>query len=90
MAVTLSAETERLIEERMKETGVATPDELVRIALQAMDEARGEDFEDLDPETQAAIERGLAQADRGEGRPWEEVREEIRARFIGKQDSSHD
>jgi predicted transcriptional regulator len=82
MAITLSPETQRLIEERMKQTGLDTADELVRLALQTLDQVRGEDFEDLDPETQAAIEEGLAQADRGEGRPWEEVREELRARFI--------
>jgi predicted transcriptional regulator len=60
MAVVLNSQTQKLIEERMKETGV----------------------EDLDAETRAAVEEGLAQADRGEGRPWEEVREELRARFI--------
>jgi predicted transcriptional regulator len=82
MAIVLNAETQKLIEERMKETGVQTADELVRVALQTLHQVRGEDFEDLDPETRAAIEEGLAQADRGEGRPWEEVREELRTRFI--------
>lgn len=78
MAVVLNIETQKLIEERMKETGVGSPDELVRVALQTLHQVRGEDFEDLDADTRAAIEEGLAQADRGEGRPWEEVR----ARFI--------
>jgi len=82
MAVVLSAETQKLIEERMKETGVGSPDELVRVALQTLHQVRGEDFEELDAATRAAIEEGLAQADRGEGRPWEELREELRARFI--------
>ncbi|MDB5322082.1 MAG: hypothetical protein JWN40_3713 [Phycisphaerales bacterium] len=82
MAIVLSAETQKLIEERMKETGVETADELVRVALQTLRQVRGEDFEDLDSETRAAIEEGLAQADRGEWRPWEEVREELRSRFI--------
>jgi predicted transcriptional regulator len=82
MAIVLNAETQKLIEERMKETGVDTADELVRVALQTLHQVRGEDFEELDAETRAAIEEGLAQADRGEGRPWEEVREELRARFI--------
>ena len=82
--VPLSAETQRLIEEQMKETGVSTPDELVQIALQTLRHLRGEGFEDLDPDTQAAIEEGLAQADRGETRPWEDVGEELRARFISK------
>ena len=83
--VSLSVETQRLIEQRMKEAGVGTPDELVRLALQTLDQTRrGEDFEDLDPDTQGALEEGLAQADRGETRPWEEVRDELRARFIDR------
>jgi predicted transcriptional regulator len=82
MAIVLSEETQKLIEQGMKESGVATPDELVRVALQTLHQVRGEDFEDLDAGTRSAIEEGLAQADRGEGRPWEAVREEIRARFI--------
>ena len=85
MPISLSAETQKLIEQRMKERGVSTADELVRVALQTLDQVRGEPFEDLDPQTQGAIEDALAQSDRGEGRPWEDVREDIRARFIGKQ-----
>jgi Arc/MetJ-type ribon-helix-helix transcriptional regulator len=84
MAFSLSAETQRLIEERMKQTGFASPDELVRVALQTLEQVRGEDFEDLDPETRAAIDEAEAQYERGEGRPWEEVREELKARFIRK------
>jgi predicted transcriptional regulator len=84
MAISLSAETQKLIEQRMKDTGVSTADELVQVALQTLDQVQGESFEDLDPDAQAAIEEGLAQAGRGEGRPWHEVREELRARFIKK------
>ncbi len=67
MAIVLNAETQKLIEERMKETGVQTADELVRVASQTLHQVRGEDFEDLDSETRAAIEEGLAQADCGRG-----------------------
>lgn len=84
MAISLSKETQKLIEKGMQETGLSMPDELVRVALQTLHQMRGEHFEDLDSETQAAIEEGLAQADRGEGQPWEEVREELRTRFIKK------
>jgi hypothetical protein len=45
---------------------------------------RRRSFSELDPTTKAAIEEGLAQAERGVGRPWPEVREELRARFIRK------
>lgn len=82
MAITLSPETQRMIEERMAQAGIASADELVRIALQTLDQVQGEYLEDLDPETQAAIEEGLAQSGRGEGQPWATVREELRARFI--------
>lgn len=84
MPISLNAETQKLIEEQMRETGVETADELVRVALQTLHQVRGEDFEDLDSDTQAAIEEGLAQADRGEGRPWADVREGLRARFIDR------
>jgi hypothetical protein len=84
MPISLSPETQKLIEEGMRETGLATPDELVRVALQTLHQIHGEDFQDLDPETRAAIEEGLAQAERGQGRPWPQVREELRARFIKK------
>ena len=84
MPITLSPDTQKLIEEQMKATGVRSADELVRVALQTLRQVSGEDFESLDPDTRAAIEEGLEQADRGEGRPWEDVREQIRARFINK------
>lgn len=80
--VRLNDETERLIERRMKETGASTPDELVQVALQTLHQVRGEDLEDMDADTQAALEEGIAQADRGETRSWEAVREEIRKRYI--------
>ena len=84
MSFSLSVETQRLIEQRMKETGVSTADELVRTALETLHQSSGEPFENLDPQTQAAIDEALEEAARGEGRPWEEVREEIRARFINR------
>ena len=82
MTISLTLETQRLLEEQMKKHGYANADEAVRIALEKLDQEEGEYVQDMDPETQAAIERGLAQADRGEGRPWEDDREESRARFI--------
>lgn len=84
MSFSLSVETQKLIEQRMKERGVATPDELVRVALQTLDQAIGEPFEALDLDTQAAIEEGLSEAGRDEGVPWEEMRETVAARFVRK------
>ena len=84
MTISLSPETQELLDAHMKRGGFASADEVVRAGLEALGQLEGEYIEDLDPETRAAIEDGLAQADRGEVRPWEEVRAELRARFIDK------
>lgn len=84
MTISLSPETQRLLEEQLKRGQYSSADELLRAALQTFDQTETFDYEDLDPETRAAIEEGEAQFQRGEGRPWDEVREEIRARFIKK------
>ena len=81
MTINLSHETNRMIEERMKKGGYADPDAVVRFALETLEEMEGESIEELDEETQAALARAVAQSDRGEGRPWEEVRAELRARL---------
>jgi Arc/MetJ-type ribon-helix-helix transcriptional regulator len=81
MTISLTPETQKLLEEQMKKYGYVNADEAVRVALEKLDQEEGEYVEDMDPETQASIERGLAQADREEGRSVEQVREEIRARF---------
>ncbi len=79
MTIVLSPETQRLLEERMKATGVSTPDEMVRMALQSL---AAEEPPELDPETEAAIDEGIARADRGDVLPWPEVREALRRRFL--------
>jgi predicted transcriptional regulator len=82
MTISLDPETQKLLEEQMKKHGYSTPEEAVRVALEKLNQIEGEFIEDLDPETLTAITEGLAQAERGEGRPWSQVREELRARFI--------
>jgi len=84
MNINLGTETQRLLEEQMRKHGQVSPEDIVRLALEKLDQEEGPCFEDLDAETQAAIEEGLAQADRGEGRPWEEVKEQLRSRFMKK------
>ncbi len=81
MDTVLSPETQKLLEEKLSSGGYRSADDVVHAALEALNELESYG---LDPETQAAIEEGLAQADRGEGRPWEEVREELRTRFTKK------
>ena len=82
MNVTLSPQTQELLEREMSRGNISDPDEVLRIALQSLEQSRGEDYEDLDPETRTAIEEAEAEYERGEVRPWSEVREELRARFI--------
>jgi Arc/MetJ-type ribon-helix-helix transcriptional regulator len=82
MTITLSPETQKLLEERMKRGGFPDPDAVLRVALETLDQVEAEALEDLDDETIASIERGEAQASRGEGRPWEDVKAELRARFL--------
>ena len=40
--------------------------------------------EELDDEDLAAIEEGLAQLNRGDSRPWQEVRAELKAKFLSE------
>src|SRR4051812_6654044 len=82
MSISLTIETQQLIEQHMKASGITTADELVRVALQSLAPTRGLSLAELDADTQAAIRQGLEEADRGETRPWAEVKEELRARFM--------
>jgi Arc/MetJ-type ribon-helix-helix transcriptional regulator len=84
MNIVLSPRTQKLLEDQMKKGSFSSPDDLLRIALETLDQVKGENYEDLDPQTRAAIEEAEAQCDKGEDRPWESVREELRARFIRK------
>ena len=84
MPISLTLETQRLIEERMKQEGFTTPDDLVVLALKTQEQVRGVDYEDLDEETRAAIEEGQAEIERGEGIPLEEAKRILRARFIDR------
>ena len=79
--VELSDETETLLDAHLSRGGFGTADELLRFALSALDGTRGEDYEDLDEETRAAIEEAEASYERGEARPWSEVRAELLAKY---------
>jgi hypothetical protein len=81
MTITLSAETQKLIEQRMKETGVATADEVVRIALKTLHQVQGEDYEDLDPSLRQSIEEAEAEYVRGEGMPADEAFAKLREKY---------
>jgi Arc/MetJ-type ribon-helix-helix transcriptional regulator len=81
MTIQLSPETQKLLEEHMRRGGFPTADAALKAALETFGEVEGDAIEDLDEETQAAIARAEAQAERGEGRPWDEVKAELQSRF---------
>ena len=82
MAFSLSPQTQKLIEERMKASGCASPDELVRVALQTLEQVQGEDYEELDADTRTAIDEGEAQHQRGEGIPLDEAFARLRKKHL--------
>ena len=83
MTISLSPETQRLIEHWMQDGRFTSADDLLQTALQLMQHTRGRDVEELDIDTQAAIEEGEAEADRGEGVPVDDAFAQIRRKHFG-------
>jgi putative addiction module CopG family antidote len=81
MTIVLSSETEQLIEERLKNGRFPSADAVVRAALETLQQVESDE---LDDESLAAIEEGLAEANRGEGSPWEQVREQLKSKYLSK------
>jgi antitoxin ParD1/3/4 len=77
MDITLTPEIERLVQERIQRGQYASVDALVEEAVHRLVE---EDEEEIQ-ETRAVIDGALEQSRRGEGRPAEEVFEEVRAKY---------
>ena len=71
-------ELRHFIAEQVKAGRFHSPQEVLEEALSRMM------AEEPDQETLAAIEEGESQVDRGEGRPWEQVREELRSKYLGR------
>jgi putative addiction module CopG family antidote len=80
MAISLSPETEKLLEERMDRGEFESADDMIRAALQALDEV---DLP-LDEETLDAIDRAEEEGERGEGYSLEEVKQYFRVKFSKK------
>jgi putative addiction module CopG family antidote len=80
MTVTLSPQTQKLIDERLSSGEYATVDDVLHAALTALDEL--ESIE-LDEETLDALDEAEDQIERGEVVKWKDVRDEIRAEFRG-------
>jgi len=80
MDVTLTNETQRLLEKRMREGDYSSPDQLIRAALETFEPGF---VEELDEEVEAAIDRAEEQAERGEGIPLDEAFERLRRKHFG-------
>ncbi len=64
----------------MKAGDYTSPDEVIRIALESLE---ADTFEDLDDDTRAAIERGDAQVERGEGIPLDDAIAKLKQKHFG-------
>ena len=72
----------KFIDDQVRSGRFRSPDDAINAAvarLQAEEDLLAEDLDDADL---AAIQEGLAQLDRGEGRPWADVRAELRNKFL--------
>jgi len=81
MELTLGPETQRLVEEKLKEGIYHSADEVVQAAMSALNEL---ETGGLDEETQAAIDEAEAAIERGEVHNWDDVKEQVRAMFVRK------
>ena len=79
MTITLSPETQRLLEDQLNTGNFASADEVLRAALQALDE-----LSELDQATLDAIDVSEEEIERGEFVDWDDVREDVRAEFRGR------
>jgi len=81
MSITLSASTQKLLEDRIKSGEFGSADDVVSAALNALDTLSAPA---LDQRTLDAIDRAEDQIERGQVHDWNAVRERVRARFLGK------
>lgn len=82
MNISLTPKTQKLLEKQLRNGQFAGPDELVRFALQTLEQNQIADYDDLDQPTKKAIEQAEAQYQKGEYQPWSKVRSQLRKRFI--------
>jgi putative addiction module CopG family antidote len=81
MNIQLKPEQAAYAEEQVRAGRFASVDDVVAAALSRL-QLDDEVLEsELDEEDAAALREGIAQLDRGEGRPWEDVWEDLRREF---------
>ena len=80
MELTLAPETQRFIEEKLKQGVYHSADDLICKALTALSEIQNE----LDDETLDALEEAEDAIERGDVHEWEDVKKHIRERLATK------
>ena len=79
MAISLSTETQQRLEEVLKNGPYRSADDVVRAALDALNEL---ETPSLDEASLDAIDRAESQIERGEVHDWNSVRDQVRAEFL--------
>jgi hypothetical protein len=78
MEFTLRGKAEQVVQQAIARGEYASAEQMMEEALLALQGEFDEDFI-LTPEAEGHMARGMAQAERGEGRDWREVVSELRA-----------
>ena len=78
MQVTLNPEHQKFVDSQVRAGRFASAEQVVAEALSRLMQ---EPEEEIDDDTLAALGRSDEQLARGEGRPLEDVRDELRAKF---------
>ena len=81
MTISLISETQKLLEEKLQTGEYGSADEVLHAALEALNELESHS---LDEATLDAIDRAEDQIERGQVHDWKDVRERVRAKFLGK------
>ena len=83
--ISVSDDVLELLDAKMRRGNFHSTDDLLRLALATLDEESDvETYEDLDDETRTAIEEAEAEYKAGLARPWDEVRAQLKAKFIDR------
>lgn len=84
MNVSLRSDLARFIAEQVSAGRFDSADAAVNAAVARFKAEEELLAGELDDEDLAAIEEGLAQLKRGDTRPWEDVRAELKAKFLSE------
>jgi Arc/MetJ-type ribon-helix-helix transcriptional regulator len=79
MSVSLSPETQALIEERMRRGGYPTADDVVRVALDVLHQVEDDQIDDAE---MVALRASIEQMKRGQVVDWDELSAELRRKHL--------